>query len=194
MIKCIILNGPPGIGKDTLAEILRDRYLMNAFNLAVKDALYRDAAKHVGMALPKFIALASDRNTKDVGQIELGGKSPREVLIHVSEDIIKPQFGADYYGQMAGARAAEVLEYGRIPVFTDCGFPEEAVSVADFIEHSPMGGEVLVVRMYGRGCTFANDSRKYLTVKHPAIEYLDVVMIEGKPEAACRTIVERLQR
>ncbi|QWE49799.1 hypothetical protein [Vibrio phage BUCT233] len=193
MIKCLILNGPPGIGKDTLAEMLRNHYIMNAFTLAVKDALYRDTAERIGMPLPKFIALASDRRTKDAPQREFGGKTPREMLIHVSEEIIKPKFGADYYGLMAGARAAEVLEYGRIPIFTDCGFAEEAVAVADAIDLSPMGGEVLVIRLNGRGCTFQGDSRNYLTVEHPAIEYMDLTVFEGEPEAACRTIVERLR-
>lgn len=190
MIKCIILNGPPSIGKDTLANRLRDALIRNGFLLQVKDRLYKDAADWAGLDYVRFVALCTDRKTKDAPQAVLKGKTPREVLIHVSEHVIKPQFGTDHYGLLAGRAASEVLEYGRVPIFTDCGFVAEAFAVADAIGINPNGGDVLCVRLHGRGLTFDGDSRDYLDCEHPNLKYVDIEVIEGEVDKACQEIFE----
>lgn len=78
----VVLNGPPGCGKDTLANMLsRDGvFVKHQF----KDALYEHTAKHFQVDLDKFIKFASDRDLKDSKSLAgLGGRTPRQALIHV---------------------------------------------------------------------------------------------------------------
>ena len=137
MTTAIILNGPPGSGKDTIAQLLVqetqfagvDKFQQFEF----KHELYKCTAEYFGVELDVFIEQATDRVLKEMPYHPLTvytskgnlvrTYTPREALIHVSEEIIKPSMGSDYFGQAAaraviGAQAANA-------VFSDGGFSEE---------------------------------------------------------------------
>ena len=80
--------------------------------------------------------------------------SKREALIHVSENVIKPFFGQDAFGQMA---ANDLPEEG-VVFFSDSGFAEELRPIIEKVGEE----NILVVRVHREGCTFEGDSRDYL--------------------------------
>lgn len=87
--------------------------------------------------------------------MSLGYYSSREALIHVSEDIIKPKLGKDYYG----LKVLEKVEHSseRYSFASDGGYVEEVLPLLD------AGYNVYIVHLERLGATFNNDSRKLLT-------------------------------
>ena len=155
MIKTIVMNAPPNSGKDFLGEKLAEFLEGNV--LRFKDDLYRETADWIGMDVDRFIDFATCRSTKEehllINPDDRGGDniSPREALIHVSENIIKPQKGKTYFGEQLAKRLTDGWN-----IITDGGFEEEFVPVAEASD------QVSVVRMTADGCTFEGDSRGYL--------------------------------
>lgn len=147
MSKVVILNGPPGVGKDTLgAKLIRYGFEPVAF----KEHLYEATADYYGLPLEPFVKIASHRTWKEIPSPLLNGKSPREALIHVSEDIMKPQYGNRVFGEVV----SEVCFNYPYCVITDGGFKEEMQAVED-------NHELVVIRLHRNGCTFDGDSRSY---------------------------------
>ena len=158
--KIIILNGAPNSGKDMVAaafvrafnwqhcefkkklfQLTQDLYCVNSFEWSL----------HYGRAM------------KEQPWSKLNGLSPRQALINVSENIVKPNFGKDYFGKAA---ALSVIE-GWGNIFSDGGFMSELVPLID-----KFGQEnILLIRLHRDGCTFAGDSRAYL---YPEKEYPDM--------------------
>ena len=87
--------------------------------------------------------------------MSLGYYSSREALIHVSEDIIKPKLGKDYYGLKVLDRVNSSTE--RYSFASDGGYVEEVLPLLD------AGYNVYIVHLERLGATFDNDSRKLLT-------------------------------
>lgn len=174
--KVILFNGAPNSGKDASASILKDLFGFGAIH-AFKDELYKATAKHYDVDLDQFVTMARDRTLKETKTrilVENKGKSllarivsfvmnlfsnqgisPRQALIHVSEDLIKPVHGNDFFGkQLANTINLSKEEYFFIP---DSGFIDELRPLVE------AGHEVYVVRIHRDGCTFQNDSRSYMT-------------------------------
>lgn len=86
--------------------------------------------------------------------------SVREAMIYISEVIIKPRWGEDYFGK---ARMRDILNG---PVYYDdsaAAFNGDAIEMRAAIEH--FGEEnCLLVRIHGRG-SFEGDSRGYIPDK-----------------------------
>ena len=87
--------------------------------------------------------------------MSLGYYSSREALIHVSEDVIKPKYGQDYYGRKFLEKVESSPE--RYVFTSDGGFKNEAIPLLD------KGYNVCIVHLERLGATFDNDSRKLLT-------------------------------
>ena len=87
--------------------------------------------------------------------MSLGYYSSREALIHVSEHIIKPKLGKDYYGLKVLDKVSNSSE--RYSFASDGGFKEEVLPLLD------AGYNVYIVHLERLGATFDNDSRKLLT-------------------------------
>ena len=79
--------------------------------------------------------------------------SPRNAMIHMSENVLKPLFGKDVFGIMA----AKSLEEG-VNVFSDGGFAEEVQCILDEVGER----NFLLVHVTRDGCSFAGDSRDYV--------------------------------
>lgn len=149
--RIIVLNGPPGCGKDTIADwLVENGYAKVSF----KDSLYEFTAKKYALPLSCVWQVCNDRDKKEIPHKWFNGRSPREALIHVSEDIIKPHLGKDFFGKSA---AASVLLNSKTDkfVFSDGGFLEE---IAPLTKIAP----VTVIRLYREGFDFSNDSRSYI--------------------------------
>lgn len=169
-INVIILNGPPSSGKDTLADILicelEARSPGQVHHLRFKDELYAATAEHYGVSLDYLMKVATDTELKELPREPLGNISPREALIHVSENIIKPQYGDGYFGSQLAKRILSMhnrhvygwhLRSDLYFVISDSGFYEELYALLNSRIDT-----MVFVKLGREGTSFKNDSRKYL--------------------------------
>lgn len=80
--------------------------------------------------------------------------SIREAMIYISEVVMKPRFGDNYFG----VARAKAIQEGEIAVDSSTGFVEE---LPPLIER--LGQEnILLIRVHREGATFEGDSRNYI--------------------------------
>ena len=157
MAKIIILNGPAGVGKDTIGSELEAYYDCNM--VSFKRPMFGIAASLLGgESFDKFIAAYDDRNQKEQPQSFLGGKTCREFMIWISESVVKPLFGNRHFGKLL-SELLKRCDDGSVFVCTDGGFPDEVIQLVED------GHDVTVVRLFMEGKTFAGDSRNYIRIK-----------------------------
>ncbi|MCZ2128582.1 MAG: hypothetical protein LC099_12560 [Anaerolineales bacterium] len=153
----VVLNGAPNSGKDYITrELIKHLAIsdITSEELMFKTGLYKETAKQYFMPYYDFVDLATNRSTKDIPNERLGGISPREALINVSENYIKPLLGKDYF-------AKELLENIKdkdVYIISDGGFKEEIQTLID----SPKISRLLLVHLMAPGCSFEGDSRSYI--------------------------------
>lgn len=175
MTKTYVFNSLPRSGKDTAAKILKSLYEDKGFkvqHLSFKEKLIELSARFVGETVEEFM-IGYDSKTEDMLLYDLdptktypewwkdfplyhiNGKemSKRELLIHVSENVIKPTFGHDFFGQQLANMIQEDTDF---VVVSDGGFVNELLPVLDV-------SDVTIVRINREGLTKVNDSRKLLT-------------------------------
>ena len=154
--KIVIFNGPPGSGKNELAEHLEAFYCntLNCIHLEMKSRLVAFALCISGLSQTEWDELYT-KELKEVKSDKLFGKSPREFLITISENCIKPYFGSDYFSI---ASIQQFEESGcDVAFYSDGGFDVELDCMVDKYGDS----NVMVVKLYREGCSFDNDSRSY---------------------------------
>jgi hypothetical protein len=176
--KIIILNSPPMSGKDTIANLMMRNSLVD-MQASFKKPLFDVARGVLGEGnFRVFMEKYNDRKTKEKPFPVLNGKSPRQFLIAISEDFIKPVMGDDYMGRYM---ADYVADAGADIVISDGGFDAEIIPLID------AGHDVRVFKLYRDGYTFKGDSRDYINVPDRALEY-SLNLIDGDPEDAVKSI------
>lgn len=156
MTKIVLLNGPPGSGKDEAARALcRDELQIAHKKFAGK--LKRDLV--CILDLPKTwnqMEVSADRWKDTPNTQHCYGYTPRELAIWYSEDCIKPKLGKDFFGKVLSREIKG--SPARMVVISDSGFATEAaVLVKDFGKDN-----VLLIHLQRDGCTFEGDSRSYI--------------------------------
>ena len=147
----VIFNGPPASGKDEAASLYKEKYGFG--NLSFKYQLFKETIKHFDVDERWFMEGYKDRSQKEKAEFALQGMSRREAMIHVSEDIIKPKKGLDYFGKSV----AEEIEDGNNYALADGGFVEELEPIIEKV-----GAEnIVIVQLTREGCDYSSDSRKY---------------------------------
>lgn len=166
----IAFNGPPGSGKDFAVEHLQNIFSQEStHHLRFKDKLYEltKLIYHFEESdSEEFLTLVTDRKLKDLGSPRFNGLSPREALIHVSEDIIKPNFGNDYFGNALVSKAKSIIEERNKKGKT---FNLFLISDSGFIsEFEPLCKQIptALIRIHRDGHDFSGDSRKYIYPTH----------------------------
>lgn len=166
MRKAIIFNGPKGIGKDVSVSVFSD--YLDGLAILNSEAAFKDRLIQITKAIygvsDRSWAEMYTREQKEKPQLALGGLTPRQALIHISEDIIKPNYGSGYFGEAAASTAKKYFDLGdEVVLFSDGGFYDETVPLTRICD------ELLVVRIHPAGeaalsdmGTFVGDSRKYL--------------------------------
>ena len=190
MARVVILNAAPRAGKDHAAKFLTNMInhsddTNTAVHREMKKTLFALSAATVGVDLKDFMYgydepsnLSKTGWFKDYPMYPVGGKvlSKREVLIHVSENVIKPFFGKDAFGQIEANKVGEETYV----FYSDGGFPDEIKPLCDTVG----ADNVLVIRIHKEGCTFEGDSRSYL---EPSMfdsgtcpEFADITNVHGE--------------
>lgn len=151
----VIFNGPPGSGKDEAASLFKEVYGFG--NLSFKYQLFKETINHFEVDKAWFMEGYDDREVKEKKEFALNEMSRREAMIHVSEDIVKPKNGKDYFGRMV----AEEIEDGKNYAIADGGFIEELEPIIE-----KLGEEnIVLVQITREGHDFSTDSRRYFDGK-----------------------------
>jgi len=151
----VILNGPPGSGKDEAASLFKEVFGFG--NLSFKYQLFKETINHFEVDKDWFMEGYDDREVKEKKEFALKEMSRREAMIHVSEDIVKPKNGKDYFGRMV----AEEIEDGKSYAIADGGFIEELEPIIE-----KLGEEnIVLVQITREGHDFSTDSRRYFDGK-----------------------------
>ena len=152
----ILLNGPPGCGKDTAAEFIKKRLNCREYKFSAP----------LKSALRELLSIDSDRwsqllayGAKDEPLLPQG-VSIRQALIKLSEEYLKPMLGQDIFGHIAVRRMKRMVSASHI-VVSDIGFTQEVVPVLDEFTVK----RIRILQISRTHCTFKDDSREYIDVE-----------------------------
>lgn len=186
MKKVIILNAPPGAGKDTIGDLVCKHAPQYVVKRSFKEPMFKIAKAMLGdYRFKLFMQAYDDREQKEKAQPFLNGKSPRQFMIWISEDVIKPQFGEQYFGVLM----ADSLRDIHVPaVITDGGFESEVNPLVS------AGLQINICRLHRPGYSFAGDSRNYLNLEgyHHRIVTRDYNLVHGDPMITVDQICEEI--
>ncbi len=167
----IMFNAPPRAGKDTACEILMRKFPESVKYEYFKEYLYKESAKVLGLDFNFWASVCQNGDLKDKPMLRLqtgeaeGSLTPRDILINVAENILKPKHGKDCIANATAHKIAKTIQqfkaekgYNPIIVVPDLGFPYEADAVRTIIPSA----EVAVVHITREGYTFEGDSRNYV--------------------------------
>ena len=153
----ILLNGPPGIGKDTLADIICLDPMVN--KMEYKAGLRRATAQRYRVDQKLADYYFADRIHKDNPSRHFEGLSPRDALIE-TDTYLKKKFGKSMVGEWAAQDVQDAIqiENKRYFLFSDSGFVPEAMMVAEKVDF------MIVINLFHPEYNFDNDSRDYIKV------------------------------
>ena len=157
-VKLILLNGPPGSGKDTAANYLAKADYFSCKHLKMSEVLYRSV--FVDFGLPYNTPLNYFESVKNEPLALFYGKSLRQRLIEKSENWMKPICGQTFYGQQFVKKLYDQInDVDQYYVVSDSGFLSEILPVIKYVPAK----NVLQLKIHAeaRGCNFDNDSRSY---------------------------------
>lgn len=146
----VIFNGPPGTGKDEACLYLKK---LGYKHLSFKEELFKATTDYYGVSLDWFLEGYNDRSIKEKPESRLDGFSRRQAMIYVSEEIIKPTHGKEFFG----SKLAKQIEDDCFYCVSDGGFEEELTPVINKIG----ADNIILVQLTRDGCDFSSDSRKY---------------------------------
>lgn len=177
----ILLNGPAGSGKDTIAKLLKELGTVQQVN-AFKEPMFDIAlvASGIGAVNPQaWWDRYNDRDTKEKPWGLLGGMSCREFMIHISEKFVKPVFGDGYFGKQLALKYINRDAGIDTIAVPDSGFDSELAALSESV-----GPEnILIVRLWRDGYTFDGDSRNYVTALK-GNHVIDITLVDGYPSQA----------
>ena len=180
MTTILIFNGPPGSGKDTAANYLRE----NAGGW--KEIRQLKFAEPIDRGIQGMFAYSSGythrwnklRHDPELKNTEpfLGnnGKTAREIMIGFSEQFAKPLLGQEIFGRLAAKRIppARNYYYPVLYLVSDCGFQIEYDTFSRLVADR---AKLHLINIEREGCNFAKDSREYVrsngyTTSHTVLE------------------------
>lgn len=174
--RVVLLNGPPGSGKDTAAKfIIEDFANMNPvhykFSTPLKQAVHAfldydnipEPLKRIFLPNaeppdPLFRRHDPIGKDKDKPHQTFFGVTPRNAYIAMSEQFAKPLWGDAILGHILGRRIFTETSGSSLIVVSDSGFTEELKALTEYI----LTSRILVIQLHRPGCSFDNDSRSYV--------------------------------
>lgn len=185
--KFLLLNGTKGCGKDTLANHLVAMSRGYATTLETKEPLHNLVPILFNINKEIFLNACRSRELKELPLEGLylnwdrfsmlgivcdpeitayreimGGYciSPRLAMIYVSEVVVKPSMGYDWFGITRATRAKAMLNTNQLIIDPSCGFEEEVHPLIKAVGQD----NIMLLRIHSdrEGCTTEGDSRKYI--------------------------------
>lgn len=155
----IALNGPPGVGKDTLADFLCSRNKGQFTQLSIKEPLLEMACKdpQYGSIISQVWAPGAHHMLKDI-PVTVDNRetlTPRAMLIDIATRL-RSQYGDGYFARKAVEKILAMDTAKQVFIITDVGFECE-------LKELEMHCDVVLVHMSRIQYTFDNDSRSYLS-------------------------------
>lgn len=165
----IVLNAPPYSGKDEIAKLMARDY-PNIAHEEVKKLLFEVAIRTAGVSQELWDSLYT-RRYKEVPtpylQIDGVSVSPRQWMIHCSENVIKPLFGNSAFGSAAVERIKKLYANDNVVVFSDGGFKEEIAALS--AHAAATHGNFFLARIHRPGYDWNGDSRTWLSLEKDGI-------------------------
>ena len=128
----ILVNGPPGSGKDTIGELVQQQFCsfvhMEKFAMPIKHAVRMT----YNIPMSRWREMDTLEN-KGLKHSELHGKTPREVQIRFSEDWLKQLHDSAILGKLLVDRLKYIKDREAV-VVTDSGFLPEAEIIVGHYE------------------------------------------------------------
>lgn len=157
----ILFNGPPGTGKDLAADFYKK---LGFKHLSFKYQLYKETINYFGVDEHWFMDGYNNREIKEIPSTLLGNMSRREAMIYVSEKVIKPKQGLDYFGKLV----ANEIDLEKDYVISDGGFIDELVPVLERVGSK----NFILVQLTREGHDYSTDSRRYFQGTRLMHEYV----------------------
>lgn len=158
MKKIILLNGPPGSGKDAIAEILVHN--CNGINLKYAQPLRNITTSFFNINEREL----DDLKNKPIDENKSNYRF-RDFMIDVSENVIKPNLGQDWFAEKLVSRIKSKFYDEKLVVISDMGFLKELEVLYNGLKSFY---EFELWQIYRPGKDFSKDSREY--VIHPNIK------------------------
>jgi hypothetical protein len=158
---CIAFNGPPRVGKDTIADLL-DHH----FDLKITPGIRKSLATPLRLMVYAMLGRTFDakhyESEKDIPQPMFDGHTIREMMIRASEEWIKPVYGQGALARMTVSSLGTSIHLPGVCLISDSGFqPETDVLVDAFGED-----RFLMVQLEREGAEWGADSRGYVEAPH----------------------------
>lgn len=164
--KVIMFNGPKGSGKDS-AAMYAQIHVLHSTSMHTKMAhpLYNAIQYLFGLEIDQWEYLYN--NMKETPLPLLNGMSPREALIWLSEEVVKPKFGSEFFGKIAGRTCLNFFEQENdgIVLMSDAGFNDEVRELVGMV-----GSERCYLIRLCDGNDFSGDSREYVDPNYVGID------------------------
>lgn len=181
--KVLLLNAPKNTGKNYLAERLA--LSLGCGQHEFKETIFNIAIAMTGLSKEEFFLIYNNRDKKERPQAEFLGLSPRDLMIMISEDMCKPNFGDRYFGESS----SKGVDYEVGAVFSDSGFHEEVFPLAE-----RFGADSIYVCRFTRGGAEFDetDSRGYLDPElcPDGVKFLPFMENDGDIQILTNTISE----
>ena len=167
----IIFNAPPDSGKDVAVEYMLKILESEGHkvkHLEFKETLFTLVKSTYGITDEVWKGLYTRQN-KEIPSDYLvhngNPTSPRNALINMSENVIKPLYGE----QAFGLAACNSLSDG-VNLFSDGGFNAELLPIIESVGAK----NVLIVKIFRDGRDYSKDSRDYLDNDYLGVECINV--------------------
>lgn len=174
-MKIIFLNGPPHCGKDSAADRLFEAN-RSIIRMKFADPLKDSACGMLGITREEF------ERIKDRPHPALNGETPRKFVIRISEELIKPNYGDQFFGKLAVGRMDKLPPNAEV-YFSDSGFASEAIPVVAAFGIS----NIVKIEIEREGKDFSNDSRSYWT-------YPGMRVVRIKNDSSITVLADRIWR
>lgn len=182
--KVLVLNGPPGSGKDTIAKAIKNYAIQKGVN--IHNVVHEKFATPLKRAYPALFNKSNLAELEELKDKEFFGveRAIRKVQIGISEDVMKPIFGKDIFAKLLVARIKH-LRKDNLCVISDCGFNEEW----RYLYYRCAKENILTIRLTRIGTTYFGDSRSYIM---PPIESADFNVIDYHNEIKIQDAIDGL--
>lgn len=198
-VKLIAFNGPPRSGKDTGANTVQSMIGRQCVKIPLALILKEMTCRFFNTPYP----WDGYEGMKDKTNGAFWGMTPRQAYIWMSEEVIKPKFGKDFFGKELVKRVDEIVNsrFNRqhrsnlIIVVSDVGFIEEWEIFQNYFGEK----NCFLIQLFRPKHDFNGDSRSYIyqdLLKIPdgvRVETLDnnkdIEVYENKVQSLVRTFI-----